>query len=1203
MEEDKVLNFFKGDLLASNVWSGKYKFGDEQTPIDMFERHVGEVAAKEYQRLTHTPMSKSMLDNMSEYGKKYYGRLFNDEHLEQRITSQIRLHLNFDGSVLGGSMMQGIGNHKLFSSLSNCFVLGEPFDSYSGINKKEDELSQVMKRRGGGGLDLSSIRPMGATVHNQASSSSGVVPFADGYSSKTKQVAQQGRRGALMLSLHINHPDSLHFILSKQDNSKITGANISVKLPDEFMEAVEADSDYILRWPVTNSVPADLEIEKMPYNDLWFYQNENEEVSYFKRIRAKEYWETIIKCAHATAEPGILFIGNWEKGGLDYCYDKYRPISTNPCFAGNMNILTKDGYKTFLELNGKTDIDFINKNGQVVKGRVWSNGVKSVYETKFYKNTHKSIRTTKDHHFMLQDGTEQEISKSVGKRIRAFGIINQEISEYTKYGFIQGDGNLGRLKDPTHLGLEVCIGKEDEDIAKMFGLHSKWKSNDDARYSFRITGYNDIFRTLKFSEEKLPTRVLPLTFKDWKVEDQLMFLKGVFSANGSITKSANRISLKTSCEQFANELKFYLESFGIKVTITNNPAQTIQFSNGIGNCKASFNVTISERESVITFAEKIGFVHSYKQQLLEDIIINRSPIVSSSAYVCDEEVFDFELFDDCHWGVIEGLVGHNCSEIPMQPFDACRLIARNLYKLVYKPFSKDAQLAAEEEIYEAFYIQFTINDILVDLELDYLDRIINKIKAGNDPEDLKRSEYELWEKIKAMAASGRRCGSGFTALGDMFAALGSKYFNPELGRKIFKIKLKAELDASIDMAIKYGAFDGYSTELEENTHYIKNVIAVEFPEQYARMRIHGRRNVSHSTAAPVGTGGIMTQATSGIEPIFKVVYKRRKKCVSPGDRVDFTNPDDGEKFTEYFTLHPKFVDWYIISELDSPEAIDDVPFFIKTKTELENLSEADMDILIRKSPWFGNTADDLNWNERVEMQAIVQRYTTHAISSTINLPSNCSTSLIGNIYMESWKQGLKGNTVYRDGCREGILVSNEKTPRTEIEFTAYKKIKRPKKLQAHYHTLKFRNKTYSIIIGLMNERPYEIFIISGIPNIPIVLDEAGEHINGEIVKDYTDWYNFVSPTFTVKDIGDVEGDEKLISLMLSGLCSSRTPIDTVIKILEKSKPIAGSFTHRLVKILGHYVEGPTGEKCPECGGPMKRENGCVLCVDCGWTKC
>ena len=367
----------------------------------------------------------------------------------------------------------------------------------------------------------------------------------------------------------------------------------------------------------------------------------------------------------------------------------------------------------------------------------------------------------------------------------------------------------------------------------------------------------------------------------------------------------------------------------------------------------------------------------------------------------------------------------------------------------------------------------------------------------------------------------------------------------------------------------------------------------------------GRRNVSWSTAAPTGSLSIMTQTTSGIEPLFKPFYKRRKKCITSNDRVDYIDPADGQKFTEFFVLHPKFIEWDRIKNQNQQKTIS------QTKEYLENLTEEELNNLFEDSPWFGNCSEDLSWKTRVNFQSIIQKYTTHAISSTINLPKDIEKSVIGNIYEYSWKMGLKGNTVYRDTARSGILVESdkfkEKLEKFENSFIPIKPIKRPKELPSRYHTLFFRNKIYSIIIGLLNNNPYELFIISEVPNLPQVIGESHEYISGEIVKEAKNWYNFVSDTFIVKEINDAEHEEKMLSILISGLMANRTPISRIIKILDKTKPIAGSFTNRLIKILNHYIDEQdtiiTNEVCSECGGELKRENGCVVCSECGASKC
>ena len=883
---DKTLEFFNGDELAANVCVTKYMIDGEKTPEDIFKRHSKEIGRLLLKRIkTFRQLSKTLYDDLSFEGKNYWNKLSNTITTQKEAEAYIQTIVNFNNLVLGGSAMQGIGNHKLYSTLSNCFVLGQPYDSYSGINKKEDEISQVMKRRGGTGLDLSTLRPKQARIHNQAGHSDGPVLFAKGFSTKTLQVAQHGRRGALMLTLSMNHPDSLDWILVKQDLSEITGANMSVKITDEFMNAInEGKTEYVLRFPVNSVVRED--VSKYEKNKIVeINSNFSDGPKYIKIINPQEYWNTLIQCAHNTAEPGIIFEGNWEKGGLDYGYKEYRPISTNPC-----------------------------------------------------------------------------------------------------------------------------------------------------------------------------------------------------------------------------------------------------------------------------------------------------------------------------------------SEIPMQPYDACRLIARNLYTLVTNPFTESACIF-DEDVFKTFYIQMLIADIIIDLDIEYINRIIRKIKNDKIPpnltqrelddlKELKKSEIKLWLKIKETALSSRRVGCGFIGLGDMLAALNCKYADVNYIDYLFKTKFEAELESTIDMSVIFGSFKGFNPQFEENSK-ITDLIRDEFTKDYQRMIKYGRRNLSWSTAAPTGTGSLMTQTTSGIEPLFKPFYKRRKKCMSINDRIDFVDPNDGQEFMEFFVLHPKFIEWhYTIYGDERKETI------INHKHLLENLDETTLNNLFKESPWYNQTADDLDYNDRIHVQSIVQKYTTHAISSTINLPEDVDINIVSDIYKKSWSAGLKGNTVYREGSRTGILVNEKKSETVESvlfdnEFYDLRAPKRPRALEAKYHTIKYRNKTYSVIIGLLKNRPYEVFIVSGIENIPENFDEITDYIEGELIKEDNDWYNFESETFLLKEIPDTEHDEKLLSLMLSGLLRHRTPLRKIVKILEKSQPIAGSFTHKLIKVLNLYLpeNEKTGEICPQCGEILYHENGCIICKSCGWTKC
>ena len=888
MAHQDVLEFFNGDELAASVWEKKYKFTDEITPKDSFARYCKEIAEKEIQRANNFTLYKELDDCLSEHGKYRWYRVKQNascgsEKAREMMENYFSSFINFDNIVLGGSMLATIGNHKSYSSLSNCFVLGRPYDSYAGINQKTMEMCEVMKRRMGSGIDLSSLRPDGAIVHNQSSESCGPLLFAERYSFISSEIAQRGRRGALMISMQIAHPNSMEFVESKQDLTKITGANISVIVDKDFMKAVldKTDNTYIQHFPV--DVPIEdfdlLHISKDDFNimlETTYSHNGKVKTGYVRIIDAKEAWNKIIHCAWSTAEPGIIFGSNWNEFGTDGVYDRYAAITCNPC-----------------------------------------------------------------------------------------------------------------------------------------------------------------------------------------------------------------------------------------------------------------------------------------------------------------------------------------SEIPMQAYDSCRLASINLYSFVKNPFTKEAEFDFDR-FYKVAYEQICILDTIVDLETDYIQRIINKIYSDeNEPEELKDQSINLWKRILNEGQAGRRLGAGFTALGDTLAALGlnyndsvtTQYFISELFHK----KMEAELDATTDLAVIFGTFDEYNFDKEyyENSediigrNKIFQNIQKEFYPQFERMMKYGRRNVSWSTAAPTGSLSILTQTTSGIEPLFLPYYKRRKKVMTHDERVDYIDPADGQKFTEYFVLHPKFKVWLEMRNIDASV-----------------MPEAQLQELFKQSPWFNNCANDITWNARVDIQAIVQKYTTHSISSTINLPNDIDEETISNIYLESYRSGLKGNTVYRDGCRGGVMVSvDSNSKQKQNEFEEIHAPKRPRTLPAYYHTLHSAGKTYSVIIGLYEDKPYEVFIASGLDNMPENLDEFEDKISGEIVREAKNWYNFESNTFVLRDIADVEHDEKMISLMISMALRHRTPMKFVIKTLEKMQPIAGSFTHRLIKILSQYMSEEDskeiyGEICPECGGKLRHENGCVICANgCGWSKC
>ena len=859
----ELLDYFNNDELAANVWLGKYAQEEETSPDQMHKRLAKEFARIEYKYKESE--SKSKLENLSNYGKSL------NKKLRVATPKEINDHIyelfkDFKWIIPQGSIMSNLGN-KAVTSLSNCFVIGQPTDSYGGIFKKDEEMVQLMKRRGGVGIDLSTLRPAKTVVSNAAKTSTGMVSFMHRYSNSTREVAQDGRRGALMLSAHINHPDIMDFIKIKRDLSQVTGANISVKISEEFMKAVEDDDDYWLRFPCDNKkvIMWDTSWE---YNKNYECLDEESQVVIAKRIKAKEYWNEIIKSAHSSAEPGIIFEDNHHNYSPDGVYPQFKGVTTNPC-----------------------------------------------------------------------------------------------------------------------------------------------------------------------------------------------------------------------------------------------------------------------------------------------------------------------------------------GEIFMQEYDACRLIAVNYFSFVDKPFTSEAKFDFEK-FYKINYEAMRLSDDLIDLELEHIDRILRKIAEDPEPFEDRRIEFELWTKIKETATASRRTGLGFTALGDALAALGLKYDSDEgieIIEKISRTKMESELDCTIDLSILRGTFTGWNKHLEffnedlgynnttptqgNNTFYTS--LLKEFPEQSKRMYEYGRRNVSWSTVAPTGTVSLMTQTTSGIEPLFSPYYFRRKK-INPNDegsRVDFTD-QNGDKWQEFPVLHPKFKDWILITD----------PYFnfnITTKEEL--------DILFTLSPYYKSTANDINWVKRVEIQSIIQKYITHSISSTINLPNSVTEDEVSEIYMESWKKGLKGITVYRDGSRSGVLITESTKDKPTFEYKDA--VKRPRELDADVHHVTIKGVAYKILVGLLDNKPYEVFF-----------DESENKISGRgiIFKKKRGNYFFKKDDITT-DITSAMSDEQVaISRLVSTSLRHGTSIHFITEQLLKCEGDIFSFTKSLARVLKKYI--PEGVKstvtCNDCGSSnVIFQEGCQTCQDCGSSKC
>ncbi len=832
------LKYFDGDELAARVWVNKYAMKDsfgriyEKSPEDMHWRIAKEIARIE---------------------KKYKNPM-----TEQEVFDLLD---HFRYIVPAGSPMTGIGNDHQVASLSNCFVIGldGDADSYGAIMRIDEEQVQLMKRRGGVGHDLSHIRPKGSPVNNSALTSTGLVPFMERYSNSTREVAQDGRRGALMLSVSIKHPDSEAFIDAKMTEGKVTGANVSVKIDDEFMEAAINDKPYTQQFPI---------------------DSDNPKVK--KEISARKLWEKIVHNAWKSAEPGVLFWDTILRESIPDCYADlgFRTVSTNPC-----------------------------------------------------------------------------------------------------------------------------------------------------------------------------------------------------------------------------------------------------------------------------------------------------------------------------------------GEIPLCPYDSCRLLSINLYSYVVNPFTPNARFDFDKFKAHVRLAQRIMDDI-VDLELEKIDKIMEKINMDPQTMEVKGAEYHLWEKIKDKSGKGRRTGVGITAEGDMLAAMGLRYGTQEatdFSVEVHKTLALSAYRSSVEMARERGAFSVFDASREKNNPFLLRIKEAD-PQLYDDIMTYGRRNIACLTIAPTGTTSLMTQTTSGIEPVFMPVYKRRRK-VNPNDtevHVDFVD-EVGDSFEEYIVYHRKFLEWMKVNGYDTEK----------------RYTQEEIDELVVKSPYYKATANDVDWLMKVKMQGAIQKWVDHSISVTVNLPNDVDEELVNRLYVEAWRSGCKGCTIYRDGSRAGVMISvsgkdkkNDKHDNCPCANPEVVEI-RPKELECDVVRFQNNKEKWVAFVGLLNGYPYEIFTGLQDDEEGIVLPKTVT--KGKIIKqkneDGHSRYDFQFENkrgykTTVEGLSEKFNPEYWnYAKLISGVLRYRMPIGNVIKLvgsLQLKSESINTWKNGVERALKKYIVDGTeakGQKCPVCGGTLVYQEGCLICKNCGASRC
>lgn len=1017
-----------------------------------------------------------------------------------------------------------------------------------------------------------------------------------------------GRRGALMISMSGKHPDVDEFIRVKQDLTKITGANVSVKFDDEFMNAVINDDYYIQRFPI------DLDISSIDKDSLPLNQKVFDGTNCYKKVKAKEIWNEFALCSWRTAEPGIMYEDKHLNYSPDSVYEEYKGITTNPCQPSWATLLTPNGIKTMGEIK-IGDVVWSSEGWTQVVNKV-NSGIKDVYE---YKTTAGTFYGTENHR-IVSNGVKIEAKDAKSIDILA-GCIDETNTNFNPHtvmdGLVIGDGSVHKASNNL---IYLCIGSKDEDYFNSEVAHLIHKNRKGIKsYAYEIET-NILYTELPLTHE----RTIPTRYFYGNKQTVLSFLRGLYSANGSVV--GNRVTFKTTSEELRNQVQILLSSVGIRSYYTTNKSKETKFKNGVYKCKESFDINISTDRDI--FYRNIGFIQKYKMEKLAKTLnkikqSNKTHDIISVKFINTEEVFDITVNNSTHTYWTGGVNVSNCGEIFMDPNNSCRLMHINFANFVENPFTENAYFDYDKLAKYAGY-NMRLCDDLVELELEYVTKIIEKIKSTYTDEN--QAELKLWETIRDKGEKSRRAGCGGTGLADAIAMLNLKFGSKEsldVINKIFHAKMWGELQMQTILAKERGAFFGFDFKkefIENNNGYTGTnefftFIAKEFPEEIENIKNYGRRNVSWSTMAPVGSVSLLTQTTSGIEPLFSAFYKRRKKVSSPNDRVDFID-NTGEKFTEYFVIHKPFENWIKkYSGLCTNNQ----------NVDLNSLTEETLTELFNKSPWGGASASELTPLQHIETQTIAQKYTTHSISKTINLPENATVDEVSQLYIDGWKQNLKGVTIYRDNCRAGVMVKSDSKCECKTTLT-HNAPKRPKTMKCDIKRFKNGGEKWIAAIGLMDNKPYEIFTgLAEKLNIPEYVTEA-EIIKNKINKivEDEDTGEMVEKKVSRYDIRYIDTNGKKVTIeglstifnpvfynyskLISGLLRHGMGVQYIVSTIKsmnfKDNNI-NSWKNGVIRSLKQYLEDGEikGESCPSCGGKISRINGCKTCTNCGWSAC
>ena len=1039
--------------------------------------------------------------------------------------------------LFGGRALTNRGTTNK-GSMFNCYSSGYAEDNIEDLMQLNTNLALTYKAQGGQGVSLSKIRPKGTPI-GKYYTSDGIIPFMEIFNTTTSSIQQGGsRKGALMMSIDIRHKEAEEFIKIKTNNDRITKANLSLEVDDEFMKAVET-------YYKTGEV--------ITFHEVRYYGDNKEHKVEYDIIPIKLY-KLMMQMAWDMGEPGYIASNRFRNYNLMEFDDEYQIVTCNPCFAGDMRLLTVDGYKTFEELCD-TEPYIYNVDGNIVKSKVWCSGEK---DTVLIKTGVGNIVCTPNHKFMTINGEECRAENLKGKYIMPFTVAHTELDEeFIKMGFIQGDGQLSRLSDVSaHQGIEVNIGEKDTDIFDLFANEEYTVKNHRAIY---LKGWKDKLISLGFSHSILPTREFPTTYNEWTKKQKASFLQGCYSANGAVIKNG-RISYKTTCRKFVEQLVETLnKDFDIQdVYITTNKAHMCEFKNGSYSCRESYDVSIGKYKEITKFIAQIGFYQQYKRKQLAIMMENRPTYVYNVTPYKKMKVYDFTE-PLRHWGIVEGYVVHNCGEQPMPKNFSCNLGSLNLAEFINDPYTKTATFNIEEF------------KKAVGIGIKALDTIIDENLKNHA---LKEQAYN--------SENYRNVGLGLFGYANALFELGITYGSSEaleFTKIVFSTMLYEALKESNALAKKRGMFNKCKPKLIAKANIIQNlkkyISANKIEELINDIEKYGLRNCSLLSIAPNGSIATMLGMTGGCEPEFALSYIRKT-----------------DNLNDSYEIYSKAVkDYWALTD----DAID--------KGNIASL------------PKYFKTSKSLQWKDRINTQSIMQEFIDTAISSTVNLPKETTVEEVEQLYLYAWKQGLKGITIFRDGCaRAGILTTETKNEdeqtQTELKRGDIVKVDtdligKKRKLNTgcgSLHCTAFFDKN----TGELRETYLSKGSSGGCQNYMIGLSRMMSLAarGGISVYDIVDQLSStgVCPSYAVRSAKYKDTSKGSCCPMAVGNALTEMYEEMQNELLTKTD-IKGKEVVKTKDNSMTYEECIDSMICPECGEELISTGGCVSCKACAFSKC